>query len=259
MGAREDLLSAAKRLRAEGQTVFSPAQLIAEARRRGCAYPDTTLRTHITGPMCQNSPDHHAVQYGDLVRVARGQYRLASASVSLASAASAGTSNPRSAPVVSRSGTAPTPVLQTPVDWRWEGNVQAAVVEHLVAEGWRIRRVADTASREQGTDIEAVREPLEVLVEVKGYPSDTYLRGPRAGQRKSASAPLQARHYFADALLTGTLLRSERHKAVVVLAFPDATTYRTLAERTVRARYTNAVSVWFVHEDGRVEVEPSPY
>ncbi len=77
MGAREDLLDAARRLTQRGRSPFSPAELITEARAAGSNYPDTTLRTFIAGPMCLNSPDHHAVQYGDLLRVGHGSYRLA--------------------------------------------------------------------------------------------------------------------------------------------------------------------------------------
>ncbi len=99
---------------------------------------------------------------------------------------------------------------EAPVDatteWWWEGNVQAAVVRHLAAEGWDIHRVADTSSRERGVDIDAVRGPERLLVEVKGYPSDTYLRGPKEGRRKPTGAALQARHYFAGALLSGLLM-----------------------------------------------------
>lgn len=75
VGAREELLSAVESLKARGVEVFSPAQLLAEARSAGSTYPDTTLRTFIVGPMCANSPDNHATQYGDLERVARGLYR----------------------------------------------------------------------------------------------------------------------------------------------------------------------------------------
>jgi hypothetical protein len=32
-------------------------------------------------------------------------------------------------------------------DWFWEGNVQRAVVGHLVDEGWMIESETDTASR----------------------------------------------------------------------------------------------------------------
>ena len=224
MGAREELLAAAQHLRSAGQTTFSPAQLIAAASEMGCAYPDTTLRTFVNGPMCQNSPDHHAVQYGDLIRVGHGQYRLASASEATQEEPARDTNVPvtQSVPPVE-----PPPGSSTPVtDWRWEGNVQAAIVKWLAVGGWSIRRVADTAARERGIDIEAVREGVELLVEVKGYPSDTYSRGPKAGERKPTGAALQARHYFAGALLSGSITRSEHPDARIVLAFPEVGTYR---------------------------------
>ena len=41
--------------------------------------------------------------------------------------------------------------------WFWEGNVQAAVVRHLVKEGFDVVRVADTSSREHGKDIVVAR------------------------------------------------------------------------------------------------------
>lgn len=59
--------------------MLSPAELIAGARSRGSTYPDTTLRTLIVSQICVNAPNYHAVQYGDLVRIGRGLYRLADA------------------------------------------------------------------------------------------------------------------------------------------------------------------------------------
>lgn len=39
------------------------------------------------------------------------------------------------------------------------------VVSHLAAVGWRIRRVANTATSEPGVDIEADRQGERVVVE----------------------------------------------------------------------------------------------
>lgn len=183
MGAREDLLGAAERLTGRGRTPFSPAELIEEARSAGSNYPDTTLRTFIAGPMCLNSPDNYAVQYGDLTRVGRGLYRLA------------GDGERGTVPIARPADVrkAVEVVAAPHEEWFWEGNVQAAVVRHLAAERWDIRRVADTASRERGVDIEAVLDGTQLLVEVKGYPSTTYASGDRAGQTRRTSAPLQAR------------------------------------------------------------------
>lgn len=76
MTARDDVLRAARELRSRGKEPFSPAELIAEARRQGSIYKDSTLRTHVVGVMCENAADHWAVKYGDLRRVGRGRYQL---------------------------------------------------------------------------------------------------------------------------------------------------------------------------------------
>jgi hypothetical protein len=249
LGAREDLLEAASRLTDRGQAPFSPADLIAEARSAGSNYPDTTLRTFIVGPMCVNSPDNHAVQYGDLFRVERGLYRLAV------------DAEKGSVPVAERPAAAPraAAVVEEPHEaWSWEGNVQAAIVRHLAAESWNIRRVADTVSRERGVDVEADRDGKRLLVEVKGYPSTTYASGQRAGETKRTSPPLQARAYFSHALLAGILMRDDHDDARVALAFPAIETYVTLAERTASTLAAAGIEVWLVAESGEVSaVDPS--
>jgi len=244
MGAREDLLEAAKRLTRAGRPEFSPVDLMREARAGGSNYPDTTLRTFIAGPMCLNSPDHHALQYGDLVRVSHGRYRLAGATDS-----SASISEP---PRIARPQPQAPPAATPHDEWFWEGNVQAAVVQHLASEGWRIRRVADTAAREQGVDIEATRDGVELLIEVKGYPSTTYSRGAKQGELKPTPPPLQARAYFSNALLSALIMRSERESARVVLAFPAMETYAALARRTVVPLSSAGIEVWLVDETGAV-------
>ncbi len=130
--------------------------------------------------------------------------------------------------------------------------MQSAVVRHLAADGWHIRRVADTASRERGVDVEADRDGLRLLVEVKGYPAATYARGKRAGQAKPTPAPLQARAYFSNALLSGVLLASEDDGARVALAFPAMETYRALAERSHQTLGRAGIELWLVDEDGSV-------
>jgi len=247
IGTREELLAAAKALRSRGIEIFSPAQLIAEARASGCAYPITTLRTFINGPMCVNSPDHHAVQYGDFERAGRGQYRLVSAD---------------RPPLQREAGSARVPPrdLGPPpsrhADWFWEGNVQAAVVRHLVADRWSIRRVASTDTREHGVDIEADRGSERLLVEVKGYPGTSYAAGSRVGDAKPTPAAAQARAYFSNALLSGLLMSAEAEGARVALAFPAFTTYSNLAPRVAGPLTKAGIEVWLVSEDGVVSEEP---
>jgi hypothetical protein len=155
MGAREDVLAAARSLVDRGITVFSPAQLIAETKSRGTAHPESTLRTFIVGPMCVNSPVNHAVQYPDLERIDRGctaGSRLRPRRAPLLRLRLSRHPRPRAFRPRNQPGGLPGEARE---EWFWEGNVQARVVSHLAATGWQIRRVAGTASGEHGVDIEA--------------------------------------------------------------------------------------------------------
>jgi hypothetical protein len=231
--------------------VFSPAQLIAEARSMGSTYPDSTLRTFIIGPMCANSPDHHAVQYGDLERVGRGLYRLIGTE-----AVGPAWAPPNPEALVD----AAVEILQAAHEdeWFWEGNVQAAVVSHLASRGWRIRRVANTAASEHGVDIEADRGGERLVIEVKGYPGSTYARGARKGDPKTTPAAAQARAYFSNALLSGLLMRAETGETRTVLAFPDVATYTHLGKRVAGPLATAGIELWFVAEDGAVTETATP-
>jgi hypothetical protein len=60
-----------------GRRVFRMAEIVAEVKAAGTRYRDSTIRPHVGSRMCGNAPDHHAVVYNDLVRVATGEYRRA--------------------------------------------------------------------------------------------------------------------------------------------------------------------------------------
>jgi hypothetical protein len=113
-------------------------------------------------------------------------------------------------------------------DWFWEGNVQRAVVGHLVDEGWTIESETDTASRARGIDIVATNNQRRLAVEVKGFPATTYARGPKAGQTKPTPPTLQARHWLAEALLTTLLTRTRHADHEIAIALPDVPHYRAL-------------------------------
>jgi hypothetical protein len=251
VGAREELLAAARSLVDGGMTVFSPAQLIGQARSMGSGYPDTTLRTFIVGPMCVNSPDHHAVQYGDLERVARGLYRL------VPTGPEAPDPQPLGPEALIDAAVESTPTAHDD-EWFWEGNVQASVVSHLATTGWRIRRVANTSAGEHGVDIEADRQGERLVIEVKGYPGTTYARGERKGAAKTTPAAAQARAYFSNALLSGVLMRTDVTDARVVLAFPDVPTYANLGRRASAPLTAAGIEVWLVARDGVITVLAAP-
>jgi hypothetical protein len=157
----------------------------------------------------------------------------------------------RPAPIDSPSGEPALPVTPRE-EWSWEGNVQAAAIAWLSARGWRIRRVADTGSREHGTDVVAERAGRVLHAEVKGWPSNRYVDPRRATEPKRTNPSVQARVWFADALMHALRLRDTHTGDAVAIVLPDTGTYRGLAS-TIAASVDRAeVAVLFVDEAGDV-------
>lgn len=138
-------------------------------------------------------------------------------------------------------------------EWHWEGNVQARLIAYLNDEQWSIKQSADTANNERGVDILATKGIRTLAIEVKGYPSEYYRRGPQKGQMKPTNPSLQARHWFSNALLSALLLRESHPLAERALGLPDVPTYRRLLERTQADLRALGIGAFLVKEDGTVE------
>ena len=79
--ARQEILTAARKLASRSPDgSFTFTQILAELRRTGSRYAESTIRTHVTSRMCGDSPDHHGTTYDDFERLDRGRYRLRMAS-----------------------------------------------------------------------------------------------------------------------------------------------------------------------------------
>jgi hypothetical protein len=152
-------------------------------------------------------------------------------------------------PVIARS--------DVPSDWFWEGHVQDVIVAHLRRESWTITAESNTAIRAQGYDIAATKGARHLVVEVKGYPSTGYRDPRRAGEVKRTAPTLQAKHWFADALLKMVRLRGSHPELELAMAFPDAPRYRSLAEETRTPLRLLRISLYFALPDGRVETPAS--
>jgi hypothetical protein len=140
----------------------------------------------------------------------------------------------------------PSPRAEAPVGrsvrpWYWEGYVQDRIVTFLASQGYQIRRKADTALRERGTDIVAVGPGGRTLwVSVKGYP-------------EKSSARVQARQWLAEALLELLLYRDEAPEVALAIGLPAGfVTYRGLVERILWARASLPFKLFWVGEDGQV-------
>ncbi len=110
-------------------------------------------------------------------------------------------------------------------DWFWEGNVVAALASYLSSTGWSVGRIANTHSKEQGIDLRATRNGIELLVEAKGYPSTLYRDPRRAGESKPTNPTNQAQQWYSHALLKGMRLQTKHPGAKVALAFADFPRY----------------------------------
>ncbi|WP_154675538.1 DUF7662 domain-containing protein [Parafrankia elaeagni] len=134
-----------------------------------------------------------------------------------------------------------------------EASVQGMLVAHLVREGWEIRRVAETATKERGVDILAARDGRTLAVEVKGFPTrGTYADPARAGEVKPTQPGTQARHWYGQAILRAMLTHGEFPHYEVAIGLPDVPTYRRLHERTRVSLDRAAIGVLFVDEHGEV-------
>jgi hypothetical protein len=147
------------------------------------------------------------------------------------------------------------PALKQEKSWHWEGNVQIVLAAFLEREGWRVVSKADTASRKRGIDIVATKDGRLLVVEVKGYPSTTYERGPKQGEAKATSPSSQARQWFSHALLSGMLLRHKRPEAEIALCFPDFKTFRGLAAGTRACLEELRFGTYFVSKNGGVVLD----
>lgn len=83
--ARQEILTAACKLAGRSPDgSFTLVEIVAEMRRSGSRYADSTIRTHVTSRMCADSPDRHGTTYDDFERLDRGRYRLRAPSPSRA-------------------------------------------------------------------------------------------------------------------------------------------------------------------------------
>jgi hypothetical protein len=146
----------------------------------------------------------------------------------------------------------PLPPQRTPAvagdgrSWYWEGTVQSTLVGHLASEGYRIKQVANTATKAAGVDIVAERSGRELWVTVKGYPVAT----------SKTNAPVQARHWFSGAIFDAVLYRGERRDVDIVVGLPDGfATYQKLALRIGWLKEEMPFRFAWVSEAGKVREE----
>ena len=234
---------------------FSKQEIVSWFRRHYPQVKESTLGAHIQA-LTSNAPNRernhpHLASHTPLFdRVGYGLYQVHQPSGPQAVVSSSPPPPPPTPRAVASPATVPPTTARQ--EWSWEGNVQAAVVAFLVSEGWSVTRVADTASKEHGTDIEAVLAGVRGHVEVKGWPSAHYVDPARAGEQKKTQPATQARVWFADAIVHALRLRTINPGDVVAVALPAVDTYLRLWEGIRPPVVSVGIALLWVAQDGTV-------
>lgn len=232
---------------------FRASEIIGYFRRHHPEVNESSLRAHIQVATSNASPQSRGAFAGRtplLTRIDHGVYtRFGEDRSAVSRPASSKVSIPNESLEADHSANPP---RSPDPAWLTEAQVQSRVVSHLVTQGWSITSVADTASRQRGIDVVAVRDGQEIGVEVKGYPGRSYADPARKAEAKAAHPSAQASAYFAQAILSALRLRGRRPEMLSVIAVPDVARYRDLAGETAPSLTLTGVEVWMVSEDGVV-------
>jgi hypothetical protein len=136
-------------------------------------------------------------------------------------------------------------------DWFWEGNVQEKIASYFQSLGYHVL-TSDTLSKSRGVDITAQKDSQEVLIEVKGYPSNKYVDGEKQGQAKRTPPTLQAHHWFSDALVSAIRRKSKSPNSLVAIGFPEFKRYLDLIGEMKWAFEKLEIHVLIVKSSGEI-------
>ncbi|TCJ31053.1 DUF7669 domain-containing protein [Nocardioides jejuensis] len=208
---------------------------------------DGTVRSHVRGAAWNvGDRSQFSGRPPFLTRVDTGWFRLAT-EAELSAWRDASTAAPKTA------GAPKLAPADDASDWHTEENVQSLLVDRLRSTGWTIVRTANTATGEHGVDVVAERHGTTIGVEVKGYPSKTYARGPNKGLPKPTSPTNQAGHWYSHAILAAMKLRVAQPSWLSVMAFPDFPKYRSLHAKTAAPLAAAGIEVWVISSEGAIE------
>lgn len=139
-------------------------------------------------------------------------------------------------------------------EWFEETNVSRKIRDFLVQHGYEITKFCED-KREKGHDIEAEKDGLKVIMEVKGYPSDKYVIGPYKGEKKPTNPKLQAKHWFGEALLSLLKAKSKNPNCKIVIGLPKFKVYEGLLEDISFVMEKLEIGHILVDEEGKSKVK----
>lgn len=148
-------------------------------------------------------------------------------------------------------------------DWFYEGNISRTLVEYLKSHSYECIQDNSYNIHNHGEDIIVSKDGIKEIIEVKGYPSDKYVKGEKEGLFKPTKPTLQASHWFASCLHS-TLSNYEKHKDKgyffqLAMCFPDDAKgdYRKLVDK-IKPFFSDGnlgVKVYFVDKKGQISID----
>ena len=135
-------------------------------------------------------------------------------------------------------------------EWFEETNVSRKIRDFLVQNVYEITKFCED-KREKGHDIEAIKDGRKTIIEVKGYPSDKYVRGPDKGNKKRTNPNSQAKHWFGEALLSLLIARSKNPNFKIAIGLPKFRVYEGLLEKVNFVIEKMEIGYILVDEEGK--------
>lgn len=140
-------------------------------------------------------------------------------------------------------------------DWFHESKISRVLVRYLIECNYAIIQDNTENKAAKGVDIIAIKDSVQELVEVKGYPSIYFVNGDKKGQKNKTNPHLQSTHWFSGCL-SSTLKNFESKETKLAMAFPACSRYEELVIKNQKYFTENDldVKVYFIDEQGSITI-----
>ena len=139
-------------------------------------------------------------------------------------------------------------------EWYEEMHIAKHIRDYLTNNGYEITRFNEDKML-HGNDLIAVKNGKELIIEVKGFPSRYYVRGPKAGLPKPTHPNLQAKHWFSDALRALMNAKSVNLDAEIAFGFPECKKYHDFIDKISPLLGRLDCHCYFVDQNGSIKYQ----
>ena len=137
-------------------------------------------------------------------------------------------------------------------EWFEETNVARKIKKYLLSREYKITKFNES-KWQKGHDIEAIKQSQKSVIEVKGYPSDKYVRGKKKGLIKPTDPKLQAKHGFSEALLSLLIAKSDDRRCKIAIGLPRFQVYEDLLAKLKPVIEKLKIGILLVKRNGNVD------